>query len=125
MTKIKTIIFALCLGMVASQCYANRTNNEKNDGVPITITKTVGHGTDDRSSSISASIDGHNLTVNFLSDIGHVWIKITDEAGVTLEIEYIETPTGYLYYMPSAGHYVLVITLSDSDEYEGEFDVTE
>jgi len=23
------------------------------------------------------------------------------------------------------GHYVLVITLSDGDEYEGEFDVTE
>ena len=125
MTKFKTIIFALCLTIVVSLCYANHINYKKADGVPITISKSTDFGGCDRSSSISASIDGHNLTVNFLSDIGHVWIKITDEAGVTLEIEYIETPTGYLYYMPSAGHYVLVITLSDGDEYEGEFDVTE
>ncbi len=116
----KKLCLTLCLLGVLSMGTANKIIS--NDGITI----RAAHGVEnDRSSSISASIDGHNLTVNFLSDIGHVWIKITDEAGVTLEIEYIETPTGYLYYMPSAGHYVLVITLSDGDEYEGEFDVTE
>lgn len=117
---MKKLFFVICL--LGALGWGTANNIISNDNITIRANSTNGN---DRSSSISASIDGHNLTVNFLSDIGHVWIKITDEAGVTLEIEYIETPTGYLYYMPSAGHYVLVITLSDGDEYEGEFDVTE
>lgn len=116
----KKITLIVCLFFSIGCVFAN--NLIINDGISVMATSSTGN---DKSSFISASIDGHNLTVNFLSDIGHVWIKITDEAGVTLEIEYIETPRGYLYYMPSAGHYVLVITLSDGDEYEGEFDVTE
>ena len=122
MTKTKTII--VLFGLVLSTLFGSANCLQKciEDNTPI---KTSGQSGVDRSSSIAASINDHYLTINFLTDIGHVWIKITDEAGVTLEIEYIETPTGYLYYMPSAGHYVLVITLSDGDEYEGEFDVTE
>jgi len=116
----KKLFLIICL--LGTLGWGTASNIISNDGITIRASHLGGV---DKSSSISASIDGHNLTVNFLSDIGHVWIKITDEAGVTLEIEYIETPTGYLYYMPSAGHYVLVITLSDGDEYEGEFDVTE
>lgn len=93
-----------------------------NDGVTIRASYENGN---DKSSSISASIDGHNLTINFLSNLGHVEIKITDATGVTLEIDHTETPAGYLYYIPSVGHYVVVITLSDGDEYYGEFDVTD
>ena len=60
-----------------------------------------------------------------LSNLGHVEIKITDATGVTLEIDYSETPAGYLYYIPTVGHYVVVITFSDGDEYYGEFEVTD
>lgn len=125
MTKIKTIILMLCLTIGASLCYANHAEYKKADGIPITISKSTAFGGVDRSSSISASIDGHNLTVNFLSNLGHVEIKITDATGVTLEIDHTETAAGYLYYIPSVGHYVVVITFSDGDEYYGEFDVTD
>jgi hypothetical protein len=104
-------------------CFANHTDHKKTDGIPIAITKSNGSNGVDRSSSIAASINEHYLTINFLTDIGHVWIKVTDVSGVTLDLEYSETPTGYVYYIPSAGHYVLVITLWDGDVYEGEFDV--
>lgn len=124
MTKFKSIIFALCLTIGASLCFANHADFKKADGVPITISKSTNFSGVDKSSTISASIDGHNLTINFLSNIGHVEIKITDATGVTLEIDHSETPAGYLYYIPSVGHYVVVITFSDGDEYYGEFDVT-
>ena len=125
MTKFKTIIFALCLTIGASLCYANHADYKKADGTPITIIKSTNFSGVDRTSSIVASINGHNLTIDFIDDIGPVTIKITDDSEVTLDIDYRETPTGYLYFIPSTGHYVIVITLSNDDEYEGEFDVTE
>ena len=125
MTKFKTIIFVLCLTIGASLVFANNTDFGKTDGRPITVVKANGHGGEDRSSTIIASINGHNLTIDFIDDIGPVTIKITDDSEVTLDIDYRETPTGYLYFIPSTGHYVIVITLSNDDEYEGEFDVTD
>lgn len=123
MTKTKTII--VLFGLVLSTLFGSANCLQKciEDNTPISIIKTSGQSGVDRSSSIAASINDHYLTINFLTDIGHVWIKVTDVSGVTLDLEYSETPTGYVYYIPSAGHYVLVITLWDGDVYEGEFDV--
>ena len=115
----KRFIFIICiLGMILPG-FAN--NLVSKDHLPILASQSNGN---DKSSSISASIEGHNLTIIFLSNLGHVEIKITDATGVTLEIDHSETPAGYLYNIPSVGHYVVVITLSDGDEYYGEFDVT-
>lgn len=125
MNKIKCIVLLLGIILPAAFGLANsELTTTKDGGNPIVINKISNKGSD-RNNSISASIDGHNLTVNFLTDIGHVWIKVTDATGITLEIDYSETPAGYLYYIPSVGHYVVVITLSDGDEYYGEFEVTD
>lgn len=123
--KFKIILLLLGIILPTAFSFANSGLTTEKDGVgAIVINKSDNNGPD-RSSSISASIDGHNLTVNFLSNLGHVEIKITDATGVTLEIDHTETPAGYLYYIPSVGHYVVVITFSDGDEYYGEFDVTD
>lgn len=116
----KKLLLIICL--LGALGWGTANNIISNDGITIRASHENGN---DRSSSISASIDGHNLTINFLSNLGHVEIKITDATGVTLEIDHSETPAGYLYYIPSAGHYVIVITFSDDDEYYGEFDVTD
>ena len=125
MNRIKCIVLLLGIILPTAFSFANSELTTEKDGVgTIVINKNDNTG-EDRSSSISASIDGHTLTVSFLSNIGHVTIKITDASGATLDIESTETPTGYMYYIPSAGHYVVVFTFTDGDEYYGEFDVTD
>ena len=116
----KKLFLIICL--LGALCLGTANNLISNDGLTIRANNTNGN---DRSAFISASIDGHTLSVNFLSNIGHVTIKITNASGATLDIESTETPTGYMYYIPSAGHYVVVFTFTDGDEYYGEFDVTD
>ena len=125
MTKIKTIIVLLVSLFIVESSSANLTKEYVEDNVPIAIIKSTGQSGVDRTSSISASINGHNLTINFLDNIGCVCIKIIDDNNVMLDVDFTETPSGYLYYIPLTGHYRIVIILSDDDEYEGEFDVTE
>ena len=116
----KELILIICLLGALSMSIAN--NLTTNDAITI----VAAHGVEnDRSSSISASINGHNLTINFLDDIGCVCIKIVDDNNVMLDVDFTETPSGYLYYIPLTGHYRIVIILSNDDEYEGEFDVTD
>lgn len=37
----------------------------------------------------------------------------------------METPSGYLYYIPLVGRYTISFTLSNGDKYYGEFEVTD
>ena len=126
MNKLKTIVLLLGIILSATSSLANSEFATKNDGgESILVICKTNHEELDRSNYIIASINGHVLTVSFLSNIGHVTIKITDASGATLDIESTETPTGYMYYIPSAGHYVVVFTFTDGDEYYAEFDVTD
>jgi hypothetical protein len=93
-----------------------------NDGLSI----IAGHeNVNDKSSSISASINGHDLTVIFLNNIGNVTVKITTAAGIVLDSIGMMTPNGYIYYIPNAGNYIVTFILENGDEYYGEFTVTE
>ena len=112
-----TICFLLFIGMVSAETIKVAEN--------IVVLKANYEGGEDKSANISAAINGHSLTVTFLNNIGHVTIRITDEPGMTLDIECMETPNGYIYYIPTAGNYVVVFTFNDGDEYYGEFTVTD
>lgn len=125
MTKFKTIILAVCLTISATLCLAHHVNHQKEDGVPITISKSTNFGGVDRSSTISASINGHNLSVSFTENIGDVDIEIENVEGIVIEYDYTETPSGYLCYIPLAGRYIVSFTLSNGDKYIGEFEVTD
>ena len=116
----KKLLLIICL--LGALGWSTANNIISNDGITIRASYENGN---DKSSSISASINGHNLIINFLDDIGHVLIKTEDESGTMLDLYYTETPAGYLYYIPDAGHYSLIIIFPDGDEYYGEFDVVD
>ena len=110
----------------ATVCHANWTNPQNNgDGTPIEIKQSAGNNSNDRGSSINVFINDHSLIVSFLSDIGQVTVKVLDENNITLDLIITPTPTGYIYYIPDAGRYTVVFTLSDGDVYYGEFEVTD
>ena len=94
----------LWLLLTASFCYASGTSTTKNaNGTPITIHKSADHSGLDKSSSISVEINGHYLTVSFSENLGNVSIEIENVQGIVIEYNYVETPSGYLYYIPLDG----------------------
>jgi len=114
----KKLLLIICLLGTFGMSLAN--NLIINDGITIIAAHSAEN---DRSSSISASIDGHSLYVSFLQNIGEVTIEISNVFGVTLNIEATETPSGYMYYIPLTGTYTVTFTLENGDEYYGEFEV--
>lgn len=129
MKKITTLVLMLCLTLSGALCYANgaaRTENEKGrDGIPIEVIANASHCGSEKSSSILASIDGHYLTVVFTENLGQVAVEITTASGISVHYTYTQTPNGVQCYIPNAGDYVVTFTLSNGDEYYGEFRVTD
>ena len=78
-----------------------------------------------KGSTIQASIDGHTLTVVFPENLGQVAIEITTATGSLVENFWTVTPNGIQTYLPLVGDYVITFTLSNGDEYYGEFTVTD
>lgn len=52
-------------------------------------------------------------------------VEITTAAGATVQCLWVVTPDGLQTYIPSTGDYVITFTLSNGDEYYGEFTVTD
>ena len=122
-TKFKQFALLLALMLPTAWCSANGT--AFTDGVGhITIKEAHVEGTP-RSSTIQASIDGHTLTVMFTENIGQVAIEVFKVTGGAVETFWIQTPDGLQTYIPLAGDYVITFTLSNGDEYYGEFTVTD
>ena len=110
----------------ATVCPANWTNPQNNgDGTPIDIKQSVGNNSNDRGQSINTFINGHSLTVAFSQNLGEVSIDISTASGATIFCLSVQTPTGYQYYIPTTGSYVITFTLPNGDEYYGEFEVTD
>ena len=127
MQKLSKLVLMLCLILSGAMCYAYgeaRTGDEKGEG-PILTKLKAQHGGTDKSGSIVSTIDGHTLTVIFTENIGHVAIEIFKDTGGTVETFWIQTPDGLQTYLPLAGDYVITFTLSNGDEYYGEFTVTD
>lgn len=126
MAKLKTLIFMFVLLFTATVCHANWTNPQDNgDGTPIYIKQSVGNNSNDRGQSINTFINGHSLTVTFSQNLGEVSIDISTASGATIFCLSVQTPTGYQYYIPTTGSYVITFTLPNGDEYYGEFEVTD
>lgn len=94
------------------------------DGLTIHASKG-GEEKSNVASSIFAEINGHSLTVAFSQNLGEVSIDISTASGATIFCLSVQTPTGYQYYIPNAGSYVVTFTLPNGDEYYGEFEVTD
>lgn len=101
------------VGTNISDGYSSITINEaKVQGVP-------------KSSYIQASIDGHTLTVVFSEGLGEVVVEVTDSNGGLVDLVGFWPPDSYVAYIFATGSYVVTFTLSNGDEYYGEFEVTD
>lgn len=78
-----------------------------------------------KGSSIQASINGHYLTVVFTENLGQVAIEVSTVSGISVEFTSTPTPNGVQCYIPNTGDYIVTFTLTNGDEYYGEFTVTD
>ena len=117
----------LCLVLSGALCYASgvaRTENMKGEGA-ILIKQKAHHGGTDKSGSIVPSINGNALIVVFCENLGQVAVEVSTASGAQVDCLSVLTPNGLQVYIPNAGNYIVTFTLSDGDEYYGEFIVTD
>lgn len=127
MRHVKIKQFVLLLGLLlptaTTWCDANNICISHNHS-PINIKAGSVQGAP-KGSTIQASINGQILIVMFSENIGQVAVEITTATGATVDCLTTMTPTGFQCYIPDAGDYVVTFTLSNGDEYYGEFTVTD
>ena len=119
----------LCLIFSGAFCHASdvagQENKEGNDGTPISIIEKSSHSSSEKGSTIQASIDGHTLTVVFTENLGQVTVEVTTVSGNPVTCMSTYTPNGVILYVANTGDYIVTFTLSNGDEYYGEFTVTD
>lgn len=127
MFKFKQTILMLCLFFSGALCYAHGEvkTTEKEEGVPIAVKQAATSTGLSKGDSINASIDGHTLSIVFLENLGQVTIDVSLASGGEVETQSTPTPNGVNIYIASTGSYVVTFTLSNGDEYYGEFEVTD
>ena len=125
MKKVTTLVLMLCLVLSGALCYAHGAarTEMKGDGTPSIVILRAECGGTDKSGSIVPSIYDHVLSVIFVENLGQVAIEISTASGIQVNYLSVLTPNGLQVYIPNAGNYIVTFTLSDGDEYYGEFEV--
>ena len=125
MQKYKLKIIAMLLGFLLLTIGHQAEGINLTDGVtPIVINESCVQSTP-RGSTIQASINGHYLTVTFTQDIGTLTMELDKVSGPVIFSYLVLTPDSYQFYLPLTGDYIITFTLSNGDEYYGEFTVTD
>lgn len=128
MYKLKEMILMLCFILSGALCYAHgeaRMENEREKGILVEIKDSTGLSGLDKSNTITALINGHVLSVTFSENLGQVSVEVATSAGVSVQCLSVLTPNGLQVYIPNTGNYIVTFTLSNGDEYYGEFTVTD
>lgn len=121
----KTVLmFCLMFPMVAWS-YTNKVTRTDKDGTPLLIIKGVSHSGFDRSNTILAFIEGHQLTLNFSENLGQVAVEVSSASGTSVHYSLTPTPNGFQVYITNNGDYIITFTLPNGDEYYGEFTVSD
>ncbi len=119
MKVVKTMVLMLCLLLPAAFCLANDTDGtqKQEDGATIVLIKKSNNNSSGKDGiSFTASIDGHTLSINFAQNIGSVLVEISDGQSFM-----VVTPDNVQAYITSSGSYTVNFTLSNGDEYYGNF----
>ena len=117
--------FIFLLGLLLPTVWCGANSTVSTDGYShIQIKESTVEGTP-RGSSIQASVNGHTLTVSFTENLGQVAIEVSTVSGISVEFTSTPTPNGVQCYIPDAGDYIVTFTLTNGDEYYGEFTVTD
>ena len=96
---------------------------EQGEGIPIEIKESGIYTGPSRGNSIIPTLNGHVLTVVFNENLGQVSVEVATVTGVSVQCLSVLTPNGLQVYIPNAGNYIVTFTLSNGDEYYGEFTV--
>ena len=125
MQLLKSKLFALLLGLLIPSIWCGAKAISTTDGYsPITVKEKTVQGTP-RGNAIQASISGHTLSIVFTQNIGHVTVEVATDTGTPVDSQSLATPDSAQFYIAATGNYVFTITLSNGDEYYGEFSVTD
>ena len=121
--NIKQLVLLLGLLLPAAWCGAHTANST--DGHSSIQIKRTGVQSTPKDYAIQAFIYGHTLTVVFTENLGTVEMEITTTSGTYVQTYWASTPEGLQTYLPQTGDYIITFTLSNGDEYYGEFTVTD
>lgn len=121
--KFKRLILLLVLALPAAWCGA--TINHSIDGYSAIQIKEMYVSSAPKGTAIQASIDGHYLTVTFTQDIGAVTMELDKVEGPVIFSFQTTTPESYEFQLNQTGDYIITFTLSNGDEYYGEFTITD
>ena len=123
-TKNKHFVLLLGLLFLSAWCSANNAAKIVEQSSPISI-KTGSIQGIPKGHTIQASIDGHYLTVTFTQNIGDVTMELDKVSGpMIFSYPPVQTPDSFQFYISQTGDYIITFTLSNGDEYYGEFTVT-
>jgi hypothetical protein len=61
----------------------------------------------------------------FTENLGQIAVEVSTASGTLVNCLSVFTPNGLQVYIPNAGNYIVTFTLSDGDEYYGEFTITD
>ena len=115
----------LMLGLLIPAVWCPASNNSTKDGFSHICVKEGNVHSSPKGSSIQVSIDGHTLTVVFTENLGQVTVEVTTVSGNPVTCMSTYTPNGVILYVANTGDYIVTFTLSNGDEYYGEFTVTD
>jgi hypothetical protein len=126
MHKHNVKIIAMLLGLLLPTIeYQAKEINLTDGGNPIVINESYVQSTP-KGTTIQASIDGHWLSVTFTQNIGTLTMELEKVSGpVIFNYPTVQTPDSYQFYLNQTGDYIITFTLSNGDEYYGEFTVTD
>ena len=124
MQKVNSKPCLLLLGLFFLVIGDNTRASSLQDAHPIAVHEINVQGTP-KGSTIQAYIDGHYLTVTFTQDIGYVTMELDKVSGpMIFSYPLVQTPDSFQFYVSQTGDYIIIFTLSNGDEYYGEFTVT-
>lgn len=126
MYKLKEMILMLCFILSGALCYANGEARMEKKGdwtQHIVVKEKATHGGLDKSSAITPTLNDQVLTVVFSENLGQVSVEVATADGAMVQCLSVLTPNGLQVYIPNAGNYIVTFTLSNGDEYYGEFTV--
>ena len=122
--KFRQCVMLLILILCAAFCGA-ATVLSTDGGSPIQI-KEGNVQSIPKGSTIQASLDGHWLTVTFTQNIGTLTMELEMASGLSIfSYPWVETPDSYQFCLNLTGDYIITFTLSNGDEYYGEFAITD
>lgn len=127
MKKATKIMLTLCFLLSGAFCFVHGEAGtlEEGDGITIDLIQASICSRPSKGNSIVPTINGHALSVVFNENIGQVSVEVATLAGASVECLSVLTPNGVQVYIPNAGDYIVTFTLSNGDEYYGEFTVTD